>query len=206
MSEKIERFFLQIKEMKFMFFIPMIVYYVFFPLCVFAYMQNPIGNVDTITVLSDISYSLVPIISVWWVFLFLREIVEGEGREVLILGGGVSQIMGIFYGLHSICMIPVFFVLDDSDGSVMSLYLQMLVVSFFMYGLVYFLCVVLENIVIPILLTMIYSIYATTTSEELSLLQFEKMNNVDWMSGAIPFLLLGIILWIVGHKGIKRFR
>lgn len=200
----LERTALQIKSMKLLFFVPILVYYLIIPLCVYGYTRNPIGTVHLFTKFADVGYTFVPIVSIWWIFLYLREVVEGEGKEIFILGGGITPVLINFYILHSVCMFPVFFFFDDKDGSVMDFYLQMLVITFFMYGLMYLLSVVIRDIAISLLVVLIYSIFSTSYTDVFNWLQYGNMNNVDWLEQACVFLLMSIVFWVFAHWKSKR--
>lgn len=202
MVYKIERVLIQIKAMKMLFFVPIFVYYILFPLCVLGYLSNPIGQMDVINILSDLCYTFVPIVSTWWLFLYLREVVEEAGREIVLLGGGITWGVGIFYVLHAILMLPIFWIFDSN--SALPLYLQMLVVTFFMYGSVYILCAVLKNIAITLLLILSYSILATIPSNDFKFWQYGSMNTSDWLSYSIPFLILGGVFWYIAHTKARE--
>ena len=204
---KIERLLLQVKEMKWLFLMPLVVYYALFPLLIYGYVKNPFARIDQITVLYDISYTFVPILAVWWIFLFLREIVEGNGREILLLGGGVTSMLGLFYVLHSICMLPIFLFFDNTNDVITTLYLQMVIITFFMYGLAYLLCVLLKNVAIPILLVLIYSIFSTSSFEMLTHFKYGILKDTtDWLSYGMIFLIVGIVFWCVGHVKVRSYR
>ena len=200
----VERLFLQIKEMKLLFLIPFLGYYILLPVCTYGYVMNPIGKADPFTIFADLGYNFIPVFSTWWIFLCLREVCESDGREVLLLGGGTTEVNLCLFVLNMLSMLPIFFVFKDTDGSVMSFYLQMLVITFFLSGGVYLLCFEMKNITLPFLITLIYCVFSTSSNEFLDFMKYSVLNNIDWMQNAMGFIVVGSLFWLLANRRSKH--
>jgi len=79
----LERFWLQVKGMRTLFFVPLAGYYRLVPLGVWAMSNKP--EFVLVDAISEMCYLVVPFLSTWWGYLVMREYIEGDGREVLLL-------------------------------------------------------------------------------------------------------------------------
>lgn len=204
MFKIIERVYMHAKGMKYLFFVPFIVYYLLLPFTIYAYKQNPIGNVEVITIASEFCYNFVPVISTWWIYMYFIESAEGEGREILILGKGITATVFAFYLLNAVSFIPICLVLNNREGAGITLMLQLLVITFLMYGVAYFLSFLLKSIAVSVFIVLCYSVFAVSYADILEILQYGRMlGNVDWIGNTIILSVLGSICWYLGHLRSK---
>lgn len=201
----LERMYLQIRGMRFLFFVPLIGYYLFIPIAAWAIGLNPIEHQTILERITQVSYRLVPILSTWWIFLVHKEYVEGEGKDVLILGGGIFSLTGIFFCLNIVCFFSSIIFLCTVEGSVINLIIQMSIISFFTCGLTYFLNFFLQNISVSALIVMIFCTLSVLPSERFYEYQFLILqDNVSWINDGVKFIISGGIFWILGIMFSKK--
>ncbi len=207
MSKILERCYLQAKNMKWMFFIPLIVFYILIPLMAYAYTLGPRTPEDINTTLVDVSYFYVPVVSVWWLYLSLKEYLEGEGNELLVMSGGIGAMSAVFFCATVISFSPVFLFYDNSMGEITDLFLQMTVASFLMYGVVLAAAFAFRSVAVAILAALCYAILGTSTVEEFSLIEYGSMQgSVMWFHEAMPLVMLGTVFWVYGILCSRRYR
>lgn len=203
----LERCYLQAKNMKWLFFVPLAVFYILIPLMAYAFTLNPIAPQDLNSSLVDVCYLLVPVFSVWWLYLSLKEHLEGEGNELLVMSGGVGAVSVVFFCLTMVSCLPVFLFYDNSTDEITTLFLQMAVASFLMYGVVLAAAFFFRSVAVAILAALCFAILGTSTVEKLSLIEYGRMmGSTMWYDEAKPLIVLGIVLWAYGILRSRRYR
>ena len=208
-----ERIWLQMKGMRSMFLIPFIGYFIVIPLGVWAMAG------ETNFVLSDaiarMCYLLVPFLSTWWIYLITKEYVEGNGREVLLIGKGTFLNAVIFWLGNVLCFIPLLFV-DVGDmfqEDILYLFEQLIIISFFMGSLAYFLNYFTKNISISMFIIILYTAISNYqfTNEQftkvLGRIQLTNLQEVPYDGNYSlygRFIVLAVILWLLGVLKSKR--
>lgn len=199
----LERFYLQIRGMKYLFLIPFVGYYVFIPLAVWSLGTNELQTFNTLVRVSDVSYSLVPILATWWNYMIHKEYVEGDGREVLLLGGGISTMTFLFYLLNVISFLPIFIFLNDSG--VIDLFLQMALISFLTCGMAFFFTFMLKSISLSALAIMAFCVLSNVPSEKFQQYQFSILEgSLEWLENGVMFFIAGVVFWVIGFMQTKR--
>ncbi len=181
-------------------FLPIIVYYVVLPFYSEITRHGVLQDLPLFIAFTEGVFFFVPFISLWWGFIYLKEVIEEDGREILLLNGGISITLLVYYLLNLLLLSPVFLFFSDENGQVMGLFLKMVVIIFFMYGLLYFLSVYLKNMAIVLLLVLMYSVFSSTYIEKFERLQYYSLKDMEWGVQGGVFLLVGIILWIFAHR------
>ena len=196
MTEILERCYLQGKNMKVSFFVPFFAFYILIPL--YAYVQNILNDFTYFDSVTFSSLDIVPVACVWWIYLILKEYIEGDGNELLILKGGIMPVIGYYFCLTILCYLPVFLLGIFCEEEPMELFLPLCLITFFMYGLVLAISFLFRNISMAVLVVLVYSIYNTLFFQfmegELPL-QYTEMYGSYWTDDAPPFLIIGCILW-----------
>lgn len=207
MFKVLERCYLQAKNMKVLFFVPLFVFYIVIPLMAYAYTLSPIAPQDLNITLEQVSYLFVPVFSVWWLYLSLKEYLEGEGNELLVMSGGIGAMSAVFFCATVISFLPVFLFYDNSMGETTDLFLQMTVASFLMYGVVLAAAFAFRSVAVAILAALCYAILGTSAMEEFSLIEYGSMQgSVMWFHEAMPLVVLGTVFWVYGILCSKRYR
>lgn len=206
MFKILERCYMQAKNMKGLFFVPLAVFYIFIPLMAYAFSSNRLFPFDLNTSLVDVSYLFVPAFSVWWLYLSLKEYLEGEGNELLVMSGGVGAVSAVFFCATVVSWLPVFLFYDDSTGEITDLFMQMIVASFLMYGVVLAVSFLFRSVATAILAALCYAILGTSAVEKFSFIEYGRMQgNKMWFDMALPLIGLGIVFWIYGIHRSKRY-
>ncbi len=213
-----ERLCLQVRGMGIYFFLPFVGYFLFIPLCVMA--QN-IGVEDMSIRFYNaqaVCYQFVPMLSTIWIFLFHKEYVEGEGREILILGKGISALTFLFWIVNIICFLPGFVFFDYSTGQAGTLLCEMILVSFVFCGLAFFLNFALESTALTMLVLMFYTMLSNVNLENFMALNTEATQAQDvakyfytilidggFSSAEAPtYIAIGTLFWLFGLLEARR--
>lgn len=208
-----ERTWLQIKGMRTMFLIPLIGYYVVIPLGVWAMAGNP--DFVLSDAIASMCYLVVPFLSTWWIYLIVKEYVEGNGREVLLLGKGTFWNAIIFFIANTLCFIPLLYVHveDRFYPDIIDLAGQLVIISFFMGGLAYFLNYLTKSISASMFIIIIYTAVSNYRfnneqfSKTLGKIQLTNLRDVPYDGNGIlycQFIVLGIIFWVLGVMKSKK--
>lgn len=212
-EQRLERIWLQIKGMKMMFLVPLVGYFVLIPLMVWILFVN--SEVPLEDAAASVCYLLVPILSTWWVCMIQKEYIEGEGREVLLLGKGVLYSMAAFWLLNLVCFVVILLFLDTGIRYEFSaLVTDMVIVSFLMTGMACCLNFYTKSITISMFVIVFYtafsnykfyneSIVKLVGAFQLTVLQ-EIKYEIGWY-GYIRYILAGILLWGFGIYKSKHF-
>jgi len=208
MFEMIERCYLQGKNMKVSFFVPFFAFYILVPL--YAYVKYTVeGNWTYFDCITDVSLDITPVVCVWWIYLILKEYIEGDGNEILILKGGIISVVGNYFCLTILCYLPVFLLRIFCEDEPLDLFLPLCVITFFMYGLVLTISFLFRNISMAILIVLLYSIYNSiffNFNDGEMPLQYTDMYGLYWADYAAPFLTIGCILWGIAIWKSKKLQ
>ncbi|MCM1245758.1 MAG: hypothetical protein NC293_08970 [Roseburia sp.] len=210
-----ERIFLQVKGMRTMFLVPLIGYFILIPVGVWAMVSG--GEYVLMDALADMCYLLVPFLSTWWIYMIAKEYVEGEGREVLLLGKGTFFTSIFFWGVNVLCFSFLFFVDVGYQFTPNILYLvqQLIIISFFMGGLAYFLNYFTKSITASMFVIILYtgvSNYRFSNPKFVDILgkiQLTNLRDVPYnMNYGLYewFIALGAVFWVAGIIRSKRIR
>lgn len=206
MNVLIQRVYLQSKNMRFLFIIPLIGYYVVIPILCHVMQRNPVMELNPVARFSEVCYSTVPIIAVLWNLFQLRTQIEGESGEVLASYSKMGIQVFVFYLMNCFCFLPVFLLTEDSEGMLMALFLQMLIISFLLNGMVFFLAFALKSISITVLIVFMYHLFATRFEEFFLELRYGMMKgNPLWQQQGMTLFVAGLFFWLLGVRSSKRF-
>lgn len=202
-----ERIWLQVKGMRTMFLVPLIGYFVFIPLGVWAMSAN--SNFVLSDAIMQMCYLLVPFLSTWWIYMIVKEYVEGNGREVLLLGKGTFFNALLFWLANVLCFIPLFYVDVDYRFYPNIIYLieQLIIISFFMGGLAYFLNYFFKSITASMFVIILYTAVSNYRfsneqfAKVLGRIQLTNLQDVPYNENYSlyeQFIIIGLIFWTLG--------
>lgn len=195
-----EHFFLQLRGVGKWYFVPVVVLYILLPILIFAdycTSRDAIKNIESTFATQCLFF--MPVLSVWWVFLVMKEYIEGEGREVLYLNGH-SKLMEVvmLYIYYVIHLIPFFWIASFFIPEIaIGLFFQMTLASFFYCGLGYLLLYLIKNIAIAFLPLMCYSMYGSSTGIKVAFLNHASY-WVDPAKYAMEIVIAGCICFLAG--------
>lgn len=214
----IERFWLQVKGMGIMFFLPILGYLLFIPFCVMVLNQNVEEAERKFYTAQQMCYQFIPILSTIWIYLFQKEYVEGEGREILILGRKISGFSFAYWILNLPFIRITIHMLKDTEGYREDLFCEMLVISFMICGLVFFLNFAVNRIALSILLVVLY-IWLSNVDIENVLVFRDGMQSAQQASQyfyvvmkggglmseqAAVYMAIGALFWLFGVFKARR--
>lgn len=111
-----KRFWIQSKGMGIMFFLPLLGYILFIPLCVMLINKDVEEAEQRFIMAQQMCYQFIPILSTVRMYMFQREYVEGEGREILILGGKIPLFSFIYWILNLPFIWVAIYIQKDTEG------------------------------------------------------------------------------------------
>lgn len=215
-----ERLWLQIRGMGMFFFMPFIGYFVLIPFCTAMLNLSVEDAQERYFTVQRICYQFVPILSVIWTCLFHKEYVEGDGREVLVLGKGIPELTFVFWLINIPCFGVLYLLPDAAAYGASDLFCEMMIVSFMLCGLVFFLDFAVNSISLSALVVMLYVMLSNV--ELTNFMALNTMETVEWQQiasyfysvlkgggifsqAAMNYILAGILLWGFGVYKSKHF-
>lgn len=215
----IERLWLQIRSMGLFFFMPFIGYFVLVPFCITMLNLSVEDVNERYFTVERICYQFVPVFSMVWICMFHKEYVEGEGREVLVLGKGICALTFLFWLMNLPCF-GIFYLLPDAAAfDVGDLFGVMAIVSFILCGLVFFLNFTVNSISLSALVAMFYvmlsnvdltNFMALNSMETVERQQIEGYFYSALKSGGIHsdlafnYIVAGVLFWLFGLLRARR--
>lgn len=214
----IERFWLQLKGMGVMFFLPVLGYIVFIPFCVMI-LNRGIDNVeDNFYTAQHMCYQFMPILSIIWLYMFQTEYVEGEGREILILGRKITVFSFIYWVLNLPCIWIALQLLNIPETRLTGLFFEMVIASFMICGLAFFLNFAVNSIALSILVVVFYIWLSNVNIENIFIFRdglqsvqqvsqcfYTVMADGGLLSGnAFFYMSMGALFWLIGMFKAKR--
>lgn len=213
-----KRFWIQSKGMGIMFFLPLLGYILFIPLCVMFLNKDVEEAEQRFITAQQICYQFIPILSTAWMYMFQREYVEGEGREILILGGKIPLYSFIYWILNLPFIWVSIHIQKDIQGYQENLFYEMLIVSFMICGLVFFLNFAVNSIAQSLLLVVFY-IWLSNVDIENILVFRNGLQDVQRVSSyfyvvlkggglfseqAAVYIVMGVLFWLGGLIKARR--
>ena len=207
MIERFEQTFMSIRSMKKIFFVPFFVFYALIPYAIWIAEQSILVVEDRLTLLTGLCGEIAPIFSVWWLYLVLKEYIEGDGHELLQLHGNVRFISVVLYFLSVISYLPVFLCEGDST-ELCQLFFQLCCITFFMYGLVLAVISVIKNVSFGILIMLLYHVFANNPLEGEFMATFRYgswIGYIGWDEHMPLYLGSALVLWVISFVNIGQF-
>ncbi len=213
-----KRFWIQSKGMGIMFFLPLLGYIFFIPLCVMLINKDVEEAEQRFITAQQMCYQFIPILSTVWMYMFQREYVEGEGREILILGGKIPMFSFIYWILNLPFIWVAIYIQKDTEGYREDLFYEMLIASFMICGLVFFLNFAVNSIAQSLLLVVLY-IWLSNVDIENILVFRNGLQDVQRISSyfyvvlkgggmfseqAAVYIVMGMLFWLGGLFKARR--
>lgn len=214
----LERFWLQLKGMGVMFFVPILGYIVFIPLFVMILNRGVEDVEDSFYTAQHICYQFMPILSLIWIYLFQTEYVEGEEREILILGKKITVFSFIYWALNVPFIWIALQLLNIPEGYLMDLFFEMLIAGFMICGLAFFLNFAVNSIALSILVVAFYIWLSNINIENIFIFRdglqsvqqvsqcfYTVMAGGGRLSGnACLYMSMGVLFWLLGMFRARR--
>lgn len=208
----LKRLQLQIRAMGITFYLPLIGYFLFIPLLAYVINLSIEEAEERFVTIERLCYQFVPAFSVIWICMFHREYVQGEGREILILGKGILAMSFVFWIMNVPCLFLQYRFFHHSEN----LLQEMAVVSFMLCGLSFFLNFVLNNVSLSMLVVMfyvmlsnveVYNFLALNMSEQpykYDSFFYSALSGGGFSETAQGYVVAGGLFWLMGMYKAKR--
>lgn len=198
---------LSFKSIKYYYFIPIVILFILIPISNYFNIQS-LGVEICYDLVMNTAQNLIPITSTWWVFLILKEYIEGEGNELLYVykSMGKTKIIDIllivvwFYLHVGILFLAYSFFYQN----MLIEYLRILIQSFVLVGALYFLVYTIKSTSLSYMFILIYYIMSMFFSKDtiFELINIYSTNEVMTINLLFTnysyILLIGIAFFILG--------
>lgn len=151
------RLYLELKNLRFYYFVPPIILFILIPLTALAAIKSG-GDFPECCMIAQL---FIPSFAAWWPLFVLKEYLNSAGKELLFVHkfGRDSLLMrmiilGAFFVLHVTILFVWFTTLFDF---VWFLFIAIILQSIFMISLAYFLSLLFQNTFIPMIINFAYS-------------------------------------------------
>lgn len=179
-----------------LFYVPLVGYYIVIPLGIWFLSFEP--EYDYYVALTEMCYLLVPVLAVYWLFMGMGALVR-ENRDE-----DGSLINALMYSvLNMICYIPLLLIpYGYKRLEMFSLFVQLIILSFFINGLMFFLFFWTRNIYATQFLVVFYIVLSSNPFQNrflagiIDTIQFAHIQEMT--ISCFEFLLAGGTFWILG--------
>ncbi len=213
-----ERLLLQIKGMKITFLLPLLGYFVFIPFCVKFLNMNVEDADEQYVTIQNIVYQFIPILALVWIYAFQKEYVEGEGREILILGRQISLYTFIYFLLNIPLIWLALKIVCVPEEHFMDMFMELLIAVFMISGFAFFMNFAAGSIALSMLIVILY-IWLSNVNLENMLTTVDTAQTSQWstcffytilkdggLGGtyAVNYLVIGALFWLLGIFKARR--
>lgn len=202
------RLYLELKNLRFYYFVPPAVLFMLVPLTVLATIKSGAGN--NFPECCTISQLFIPSFAAWWPLLILKEYLNSPGKELLFVYK-ISKIslfikMLILWALYALHIVILFIYFTSLFDFVWFLFIVIIIQSMFMIALGYFLSLLFQNTFIPMIVNFAYSsifILAFYYSP-LSIFEIGTFDNASSLNKSAVVALIACIILYMGSQIEKR--
>ena len=207
----IARLRLELKNQRIVYFVPATITLILIPLVIWA-RYTSISGEDIKEYLTrlytiDTTQMFVPLFSVWWPIFVMKEYLNSPGNEVLFAYrfGWDTLLMRclalwLWYGIHwSLVCIAASFLIKH----LIWLWIMVMLQSFMLIALAYFLAMLAKNTFLPLLLAVLYCLACLLFQVPLSIFSLEihleePAERLAEMTPALHALPVGAVLFAAG--------
>lgn len=198
---KLRQLYLSFKNLKWFYFVPLIVLYLFIPLSNLLNFKA-IGLDLCYTIVTDTAQRVIPITATWWVFCVLKEYIEGDGNELLYayLKGKTLGIDILFvFCWYCVHVAVLFFGYSYFFNNMLLEYVRMIVQSFVLVSALYFLIYAFKSTSIAYMMILVYFIMTLFFSKDTIL---EKIKLFDMNTPMVISMIWDKYLYIILIGGL----
>lgn len=207
MKKRIHLLRLSLKNMERYYYIPLVVLFVFLPICSWLYIRA-YGLQESYISVMNIGQMFIPITSTWWVFCGLKEYIEGDGNELFYvykLNGKTKVVDILLILLWYCCHIGILFgVYAILFNTIITEIACVMIQCFFFSSFLYFLTYALKSTSIAYMFVLIYYFMIAFFSEDtifefINIFSFQITMNAELLFE--KYLFIGIISGVVLFLG-----
>jgi len=207
---KLQISYLNLKKMRFSYFVPIIILFAFLPFMSIGYVIAD-GMVESTYIQTFIDFQrFIPFFCTWWIMFSLNEYVEGKGRELLYIykKSLLSDYLLLFfwYMLHVVVLLMGYHIFMNSFW--MDLIL-LLIQSCFLSALSFFLMICFRTISVSFLIVLFYEIFCIFSNygilKWINIFSIRRIENISQLfPHYILILIFSVIMIIMGNILYKR--
>lgn len=200
------RLYLEVKSLRFYYFVPLVVLFILVPLTVIASLKQYGPSFSNFTVICQL---YIPCFAPWWSLFVLKDYLNSPGKELLFVYKqsrdsllGKTVILWVLYVLH---ILVVFLVASFIYNFVWFLFIAVIIQSIFLTALAYFLAILLQNTFVPLITNFTYSLIFMLAGGYSPLSIFvEGLRDASSLGKSIFVFIAALILLYFGFQLEKR--
>lgn len=206
----IARLKLELKNQRFLYWVPFVVVCILVPLMNYAYTLNAHGSqIVTRAWLIRLDQQYIPMFSIWWPIFIMKEYLNSPGNELLyVYRFGKDTLLTRMLALWGwymahwtvLCIVYCFLVYQ-----VAMLYLLVAAQCFFLIALCYALAMLVRNTLLPLMGVVLYCLACLLFGMPLSIFLMDfRLEKWSEMLPAIVMVGAGVVLLAIGYQLEKR--
>jgi len=200
------RLYLEIKNLRFYYSIPLVVLFILIPLTALATLKkagDPFPSFVTICQL------YIPCFASWWPLFVLKDYLNSPGKELLfVYKQSQDSLLGkmvILWSLYVLHILLLFLVATFLYEFVWFLFIAVIIQSLFLTALAYFLAILLQNTFVPLITIFSYSLIFMLAGGYSPLNIFvEGLRDVSSLDKFVFVLVAAFIFLYAGLQMEKR--
>lgn len=200
------RLYLELKNLRFYYFVPLVVLFILVPLTVLAALKQYGDSFPSFSVICQL---YIPCFSPWWSLFILKDYLNSPGKEVLFVYKqrrdsllGKTIILWVLYVLH---ILAVFFAATFLFDFVWFLFIAIIIQCMFLTALAYFLAILLQNTFVPLITDFTYSLIFMLAGGYSPLNIFAQgLHDIGSLNKMPVVLFAAVIFFFVGYQVEKR--
>lgn len=200
------RLYLELKNLRFYYFVPLVVLFILLPLTVLASLKQYGPSFPSFSVICQL---YIPCFAPWWSLFVLKDYLNSAGKELLFVYKqtrdsllGKTIILWVLYVLH---ILVVFFAASFIYDFVWFLFIALIIQGMFLTALAYFLAILLQNTFVPLITTFTYSLIFMLAGGYSPLNIFTQgLNDASSLNKMPGVLLVAVVFFYVGYQTEKR--
>lgn len=202
----IQRSILNLKNLGFLFFVPIILMDVILPvLLINSYKANSISE-EFLVDIRQYCFLILPISSIYWSIFSMKDYVGEIGTEILYISSNKVKLMDfvllLFYSFMNIFIIAL--IVCNIMHTAIPIFIAVILISIFLFGISYFLLFYTKSLTIVIMADLLYIISSLILGGRYIIFPLYVINQITYTNLCSFYLPLGIIGIIFCVFGIRK--
>ena len=202
----IQRSILNLKNLKFLFFIPILLIDIILPiLLIISYRTNGVSEEFLIDI-RQYCFMILPIASICWSVFSMKDYVGEIGTEILYISNNKVKIVDffllLFYSFINIFIIAL--IVCYTINTAIPIFIAIILISIFLFGLSYCLLYYTKSLTIVIMVDLLYIISSLILGGRYTIFPLYVLNQITYSNLCYFYLPLGIIGIFLCGLGIER--
>ena len=202
----IQRSILNLKNLRFLFFIPILLMDVILPiLLINSYKTNGVSE-EFLVDIQQYCFMILPISSICWSIFSMKDYVGEIGSEILYISYNKIKIndflLLLIYAFFNMSIIAV--ITCCVINTALPIFISTPLISIFLFGLSYFLLFYTKSLTIVIMIDLLYIISSLILGGRYTIFPLYVINQVTYTNLCCFYLPLGIIGVFLCILGIKK--